>query len=54
MQIAYGAIIGANAVVSHDIPAKSIAVGIPAHVVKNGIHKKKNGRKYEVIMLNVV
>lgn len=29
-----GAIIGANAVVTHDIPAYSIAVGIPAHVIK--------------------
>jgi len=29
-----GAIIGANAVVTHDIPAYSIAVGIPARVIK--------------------
>lgn len=31
----HGAIIGANAVVTHDIPAKSVAVGIPARVVKS-------------------
>jgi acetyltransferase-like isoleucine patch superfamily enzyme len=29
-----GAIIGANAVVTHDIPAYSVAVGIPARVIK--------------------
>jgi len=29
-----GAVIGANAVVTHDIPAYSIAVGIPAHIIK--------------------
>lgn len=32
--IGYGSIIGANAVVNKDIPAKTIAVGIPARVVK--------------------
>lgn len=30
-----GSIIGANAVVTHDIPSKSVAVGIPAKVIKN-------------------
>lgn len=30
-----GAIIGANAVVTHDLPAYSIAVGVPAKIVKN-------------------
>ena len=29
-----GAIIGANAVVTHDIPAFSVAVGVPAKVIK--------------------
>lgn len=35
VNIGDGAIIGANAVVTHDIPAKSVAVGIPARVVKS-------------------
>ncbi len=30
-----GAIIGANSVVTHDIPAYSVAVGMPAKVIKN-------------------
>lgn len=30
-----GAIIGANSVVTHDVPAYSIAVGCPARVIKN-------------------
>ena len=34
VRIGYGAVIGANAVVSHDIPEKSIAVGVPARVIK--------------------
>lgn len=34
VSIGDGAIIGANAVVTHDIPAYSIAVGIPAQVIK--------------------
>lgn len=38
VSIGDGAIIGANAVVTHDIPAYSIAVGIPAQVIK----KKEN------------
>ena len=29
-----GAVIGANAVVTHDIPAYSVAVGVPAKVIK--------------------
>jgi Acetyltransferase (isoleucine patch superfamily) len=32
--IGEGAVIGANAVVTHDIPAYSIAVGVPAKVIK--------------------
>lgn len=34
VRIGDGAVIGANAVVSHDIPDYSIAVGIPAKVIK--------------------
>jgi maltose O-acetyltransferase len=33
--IGRGAIIGAGAVVTHDIPPYSIAVGIPAHVIRH-------------------
>ena len=29
-----GAVIGANAVVTHDVPAYSIAVGCPAKVIR--------------------
>ena len=29
-----GAVIGANAVVTHDIPAYSVAAGVPAKVIK--------------------
>lgn len=32
--IGNGVVIGANAVVTHDIPEKSVAVGIPAKVIK--------------------
>lgn len=35
VQIGDNAVIGANAVVTHDIPSNSVAVGIPAKVVKN-------------------
>lgn len=34
VRIGYGAIIGANSVVTHDITAESIAVGQPAKIVK--------------------
>lgn len=33
-------VIGANAVVIHDVPANSIVVGIPAKVIKTGINPK--------------
>ena len=34
VSIGDGAVIGANAVVTKDIPASSVAVGIPARIVK--------------------
>lgn len=34
VRIGNGAIIGANAVVTHDVPPHSVAVGVPAKVVK--------------------
>lgn len=37
IKIGDNVIIGPNAVVLHDIPANSIAVGIPAKVIKTGI-----------------
>ncbi len=37
IRIGDGAIIGANAVVLQDIPAHSVAVGVPARVIKSGI-----------------
>jgi acetyltransferase-like isoleucine patch superfamily enzyme len=35
VQIGRGAIIGAGAIVSHDVPATSVAVGVPARVVRS-------------------
>ena len=35
VSIGDGAVIGANSVVTKDIPAYSVAVGVPAKVVKN-------------------
>lgn len=40
--IGYGAIIGANSVVTKDIPCKSIAVGNPARVIK--VYNKKSSK----------
>jgi len=40
--IGYGSIIGANAVVNRSIPPKSIAVGIPAKVVKHYNEERKS------------
>lgn len=39
VKIGDGAIIGANAVVTHDVPPYSIAVGCPAKVVKTSVMK---------------
>jgi len=39
-------IIGANSVVTHDIPARSIAVGAPARVIKQWDEKSRRWRPY--------
>ena len=33
--IGHGAVVGANAVVTHDLPAYSVSVGVPARVIKD-------------------
>lgn len=42
VHIGYGTIIGANSIVSKDIPPNSIAVGSPAHVIKK--YDNKTGK----------
>lgn len=37
IRIGDGAVIGANAVVTHDVPARSMAYGVPARIVKEDI-----------------
>src|SRR5215471_21316993 len=37
IKIGDGAIIGANAVVLHDVPAHAVAVGVPARVIKENV-----------------
>jgi acetyltransferase-like isoleucine patch superfamily enzyme len=34
VRIGYGAVVGANSVVKHDIPDHAVAVGAPARVVR--------------------
>jgi len=36
--VGFGSIIGANAVVVKDVPDKSIAVGVPANIIKRNIN----------------
>lgn len=43
VRVGAGSVIGANAVVLDDIPPGSMAVGIPARVVKSGIHARDFG-----------
>jgi Acetyltransferase (isoleucine patch superfamily) len=35
VMIGHGAVVGANAVVTHDLPAYSVSVGVPARVIKD-------------------
>lgn len=44
VKIGEGAVIGARSVVTKDIPPYSIAVGIPANVIKHGV---RWSRKYD-------
>ncbi len=37
IRIGDGAIIGANAVVLHDVPAHAVAVGVPARIIKENV-----------------
>lgn len=50
VRIGKGAVIGAGAVVIHDIPDGAIAVGVPARVVKmrSDLSKETSTQKYEV------
>jgi serine O-acetyltransferase len=41
VRIGQGSVIGANAVVLHDIPPRSLAVGVPAVIKKSGIVKEE-------------
>lgn len=40
VHVGEGSVIGANAVVIDDVPAGSIAVGIPSKVIRTGIHAR--------------
>lgn len=40
VRVGTGSVIGANAVVIQDVPPGSIAVGVPARVVRSGIHAR--------------
>lgn len=43
VRVGAGSVIGANAVVLEDVPPNCIAVGVPATVVKSGIHARDYG-----------
>lgn len=40
IRIGAGSIIGANAVVLHDVPPRSIAAGVPAEIIRSGIRTR--------------
>lgn len=43
VRVGAGSVVGANAVVLEDVPPGCIAVGVPAQVVKTGIHARDYG-----------
>lgn len=43
--IGEGAVIGANAVVIHDVPSRSVAAGVPARIVRHGIRTEDYYRR---------
>lgn len=45
VRIGRGAIIGAGAVVTHSVPPYAVAVGIPAHVIRNRGRSRYQGRR---------
>jgi acetyltransferase-like isoleucine patch superfamily enzyme len=49
VHIGTGSIIGAGSIVTHDVPAYSVAVGNPAHIIK----RRGENMKFEDVMLKL-
>ena len=45
-------VIGSNAVVTSSIPAYSVAVGVPAKVIRSTISRAGDGSGYDIIYIN--
>lgn len=48
VRIGFGSVIGANSVVTSDIPAKTIAVGVPARIVKKYCDTQKKWISFQI------